>query len=95
MIFDLVVFIYHPLPIFLSSVAVLFRGFLGSKLRLTAMCVTLVDYSVVLYGSLLLRALFQLILLKGRNHFEELDISLGSLIKFDMAIWIGFVWLKI
>jgi hypothetical protein len=63
MICDLEVFIYPPLPILLSHAEVLFSGILGLKLLFTAICLTLVDYIVILYGSLVLRVLFELMLL--------------------------------
>jgi hypothetical protein len=51
LICDLVVCVYRPLPILLCYVEVLFGGFLGLKLLFTAMCLKLLDYSVVRYGS--------------------------------------------
>jgi hypothetical protein len=55
LICDLVVCVYRPLPILLSYAEVLFCGFLGLKLLITATCLKLVDYSVVLYGSVIKR----------------------------------------
>jgi hypothetical protein len=46
--------VYHLLPILLSYDEMLFCGFLGLKLLLTATCLTLGDYFVVLYGSAIL-----------------------------------------
>jgi hypothetical protein len=50
----LVVCVYHPLPILLYNAEVLFCGYLGLKLLFTAICLTLVDYFIVLYGSVIL-----------------------------------------
>jgi hypothetical protein len=54
--------VHHPLPIVLSYAEVLFCGYLRLKLLFMAVCLTLVDYFVVLYGSVILRVLFELML---------------------------------
>jgi hypothetical protein len=43
-------------------VDVLFCGFLGLKLLFMAMCLTLIDYCVVLYGSVIPCPLYELML---------------------------------
>jgi hypothetical protein len=54
LICGLMVCVYHPLPILLCIAEVLFCGYLALKLPFAAMCLTLVDYFIVLYGSVTL-----------------------------------------
>jgi hypothetical protein len=54
--------VYHPLPVLLSYVQLLFCRYLGLNLLFTAVCLTLVDYFVVLYGSVMPWVLFELML---------------------------------
>jgi hypothetical protein len=54
---------YHLLPILLSSDEVLFCGCLSLKLLSTDRCLTLINYLVVQYGSVIPWVLFELMIL--------------------------------